>query len=344
MEAVTTKRIPSLDGIRAISILLVIAGHASSRLQMPDSFRHTFEITAYFGVTVFFVISGFLITSLLKREYEKAGRINLPAFFKRRLVRIVPAAAVYIATILILGHPTILQSLYAVTFTTSYVFGKAYLPLQHLWSLSVEEQFYLLWPIAFMGGVKVARRFCWLVVCVAPLCRLALVGHDFPHFFPSVADSLAFGCLLAFYQDDLKRSVTQKLSSPFAFVVLSSITVWTGWVIYGSAQTLTRGLAPALIALTVAVAIERKDYILNCLPMRSLGLLSYSLYLWQQPFLTLHGPYDILPLRLALSLVVACASYYFVEQPCLRLFRSSGGRPMLQNSDAAPTPAEGIPA
>lgn len=121
-------------------------------------------ILSYFGVTVFFVLSGFLITMLLLREYTRTSQIDLGGFYRRRAVRILPASLFYVTIILLLGHPSVIQSVFALTFTTSYFFRHAYLPLQHLWSLSVEEQFYFF----------VAIGFChWPAECQA-----LLLGHD----------------------------------------------------------------------------------------------------------------------------------------------------------------------
>jgi peptidoglycan/LPS O-acetylase OafA/YrhL len=322
MSTDNLKRIPSLDGLRAFSILFVLLGHEVSHFQTPlFAYKKVFEILAYFGVTVFFVISGFLITFLLLREYERSGKIDLRAFFKRRAVRILPAVGFYILVIILLGHPDRMQALYSLTFTTSYAFGKAFTPLQHLWSLSVEEQFYLLWPLAFLGGLRSARVYCWLVVAIAPVCRLLLTRHDVYHLFPCVTDSLACGCLLAFYYQPLKRLLIGKMSSAPAFSALCALTVFVGWFLYDQRLLLLWGIVPVLIGIVALIAIERKDYILNCRWVTWTGLLSYSLYLWQQPFLTLHGPFDNILARNICGIAAAILSYYLVEQPALKLFK-----------------------
>src|SRR5690242_6636368 len=175
----STNRISSLDGLRAISIWAVLLGHSSAHfISTPLHLRWIRNGTAllsYFGVTVFFVISGFLITTLLLREYGRTSEINLGRFYRRRAFRILPASLCYIAIVLLLGHPSIVQDVVAFTFTTTYFFTKAYLPLQHLWSLSVEEQFYLLWPLVFATGVWNARRYCWVIMALCPLVRVALM-------------------------------------------------------------------------------------------------------------------------------------------------------------------------
>jgi peptidoglycan/LPS O-acetylase OafA/YrhL len=274
---------------------------------------------------VFFVISGFLITTLLLREYVRTSQISLGRFYRRRAARILPASLCYIAIVLLLGNPSIVQAVWAFTFTTTYFYTKAYLPLQHLWSLSVEEQFYLLWPLVFATGVWNARRYCWVIMAVCPLVRVALVhtGYaEYSHCAPAIADSLAAGCLLAFYQDRLRELVNRYFVSPASFLLLCLVTVGTAGMLYKTHLVLLWGLVPCLIALSTSAAIERRDPLLNSRPLVWTGLLSYSLYLWQQPFLVFDGPLNYLSVRLMLTFAVAYVSYRFVEQPMLR-FRVS---------------------
>ena len=331
-------RIPSLDGLRAISIWIVMLGHASAHfVSIPlhiRVIRYAFATLSYFGVTVFFVISGFLITTLLCREYSRTSEINLGQFYRRRARRILPASLFYITIVVLLGHPSIIQSVFAYTFTTTYFFSEAYKPLQHLWSLSVEEQFYLLWPFIFATGVRNARRYCWIVMLVCPLMRIALRHNgyaEYSHCAPAIADSLAAGCLLAFYQDRLREFVKRYLVSPSSFLLLSAVTVGIAGVLYKTNLVLLWGLAPCLIALTTSAAIERKDPFLNNRLLVWTGLLSYSLYLWQQPFLVFDGPLNYFSIRLVLTFALAYASYRFVEQPMLR-FRASAITSKVRNT------------
>ncbi len=326
MSSNSSNRIPSLDGLRALSIAAVLMAHSATHF--GGSFVHTrvfkyvFAILSYFGVTVFFVISGFLITTLLQREYLKTSRIDIGGFYRRRAERILPASLFYIAVILILGHPTFLQSIYALTFTTTYFSGHAYLPLQHLWSLSVEEQFYLLWPLVFATGIKNARRYCWVILLVSPVVRLILYRSGYQEFFhcaPAIADSIGAGCLLAFYQDQVRDFVRKYFLSTVSFLLLGTATVLAAGELYRTHLVLLWGAVPCLIALIIAASIERKGAVLNSAPMVWVGLLSYSLYLWQQPFLLFDGPLNNLLVRLLLTFVVAYISYRLVEQPMLRL-------------------------
>lgn len=321
-------RIPSLDGLRGISIWAVMLAHASNHFQRTILHRHLFHsaiwVLAYFGVTVFFVISGFLITSLLIKEYERSSRIDLQQFYRRRAARILPASLVYIGVVLALGSATRLQSTYALTFTTSYFFRQAYTPLQQLWSLSVEEQFYLLWPLIFLLGLRSAKRCGWIVMVVCPMFRLFLKHRGYPeieHLAPAIADSIGAGCLLALYYDQAQAFVSRYFISGAGFLALCATSLVTAELIFRFSLWELWGLVPCMIAFIIAAAIERRDKVLNAGPLVWSGLLSYSLYLWQQPFLVFDGPLNFLSFRIVATILAAYLSYRIIEQPALHLLK-----------------------
>ena len=322
-------RIPSLDGLRGISIWTVILAHASNHFQATVLKAHLFHsgvwVLAYFGVTVFFVISGFLITSLLIKEYDRSSRIDLRHFYRRRAVRILPASLVYIGVVIALGSATWSQSAYALTFTTSYFFKQAYTPLQQLWSLSVEEQFYLLWPLIFLLGVRNAKR--WAVMVVCPLLRLFLKHRGYPeveHLAPAIADSIGAGCLLALYYDKVRALVLRYFVSGPGFALLCLTSLAASELVFKFDLWELWGMVPGMIALIIGAAIERRDTVLNAGPLVWSGLLSYSLYLWQQPFLVLKGRLDFLSVRLFATFAAAYLSYRFIERPALNILRPKG--------------------
>src|ERR1017187_6342941 len=147
-----SKRLPSLDGWRAISIMMVLGAHAEHTNGFPNAFHAIFKwlFDGTLGVLFFFVISGFLITWLLVFENDRSGHINLKHFYARRALRILPVYYAFILTLVCLQLFTVYtQSVSAwignLTFTTNFVTANVW-PSGHLWSLSVEEQFYLLWP------------------------------------------------------------------------------------------------------------------------------------------------------------------------------------------------------
>lgn len=209
-------RIQSLDGLRAVSIVLVLFGHLSGTAGFfsLDVYRHIGDV-ANLGVRVFFVISGYLITTLLLKELKATGAISLPHFYFRRALRIFPPAYFFILCTAVLtvfgicsvtGKDLLLGSFYVINFWDgrSWDFG-------HLWSLAVEEQFYLLWPatIAILGRKKAMRYAAWLVLLM-PAGR-ALWGVFKPYRWILIiisspnADALLVGCLLAGCGEALRR-------------------------------------------------------------------------------------------------------------------------------------------
>jgi peptidoglycan/LPS O-acetylase OafA/YrhL len=341
--ATSAGRIPSLDGLRGLSIWAVLLTHASSHFiasPLHGRIMHTVLASlAYFGVTVFFVISGFLITHLLLKEHARTSTVSIANFYRRRAVRILPALLLYFGAVWVLGHPSAVQKLYALTFTTSYFFLPAYPPLQQLWSLSVEEQFYLLWPMLLASGVWTARRCCWAAMLLCPLIRFCLKHNHFlpssySHAAPAILDSIAAGCLLAFYYDQVRAFARRWLLSHTAFLSLCVATVLFAEVVYHYDFVALWGAVCGMVVLGICAAIERRDSILNHGPLAWCGILSYSLYLWQQPFLTLDGPLNYLSARLALTFAAAFLSYRFIEQPALRYFTRHASQTQLARASA----------
>src|SRR5882724_9559882 len=147
--SVRSSRIPSLDGLRALSISLVLVGHFAFAAGFPIHRAWWTDAYAHYGVLIFFVISDYLITTLLVRERAKTGTINLKQFYIRRAYRILPAAYFYLVVVTVVFYASLPFKFLvtAYTYLTSYAVHTPWV-LLHLWSLSVEEQFYLVWPIA----------------------------------------------------------------------------------------------------------------------------------------------------------------------------------------------------
>jgi peptidoglycan/LPS O-acetylase OafA/YrhL len=206
-----SNRIPSLDGMRAASILIVLFAHAFQTEYFPTHFFHRISLLAdgKLGVRVFFVISGFLITTLLLKEKTETGRVSLTAFYKRRALRILPVYYFYIVAIAI-ASGLLLHEIPASTFlstgsfTTNLwgVWGKPFTwPLEHTWSLAIEEQFYLTWPalLAFAGPRFAGRIWIPLLMLLPPCLRFLMSDNPLiDHLFLTQGDSIASGCFLAF--------------------------------------------------------------------------------------------------------------------------------------------------
>ena len=330
-------RMPSLDGLRAISIVLVVVGHlvGTRGFAFPDLGIGDY---AHLGVVVFFVISGFLITSLLISEYDTHGSVSLKLFYARRSLRIFPASYTYLAVVsaLWLGGQITLKApdlWHGFTYTVNYLPDGSW-EVSHLWSLSVEEQFYLLWPFAFAAlGPRKATWAAAGVVCFGIFARISnrvfLIGtpyHDQP-WFPMVADSLAVGCLLARLRGWLEEQAwyVRSFQPGYSLLLLVLILLLNRY----SSYTVVSVFGTTVIYFSLAVLIhrcvydanDRMGWFLNCKPVAFVGVLSYSLYLWQQLFVNRYSGawVNAFPQNLMFAVAAALASYFLVEKPLLRL-------------------------
>lgn len=340
-----SRSIPSLDGIRAIAVLVVIWGHGAATLQQTDVVQalRTFLPTGYFGVQVFFVLSGFLITTLLIRERAKTGRISLGAFYRRRAYRILPALWAFLLVLLILVLTQVIGGMGPRDFAAAGLFIRDYFAhdgtwwVGHTWSLSVEEQFYILWPLlVIVLPRRIAVRVLIVGVLISPIIRV--VSYLFPIgelqvalMFHTRADALMIGCLLAFAIGNVKfeRLVEVGIRRHLGWIAVAWFPLsWFMTSRFEGVWLYTVGYIGDALAIAVMMVwmMRRPESpfgrVLNSRPMVHIGLISYSLYLWQQMFMTHHnttvfGGLTILGL-LAL-LAVAEASYWLVEQPFLRL-------------------------
>ncbi len=332
-------RIASLDGLRALSIALVLFCHLCGTRSFPVStyFLRGIADTGNLGVRIFFVISGFLITSLLLEERAITGRISLKNFYLRRVFRIFPAGYTYIAIIGLLGllgfcQVTRADYLAACTYTLDFVQRHDW-NLGHLWSLAVEEQFYLLWPFALcVAGKKHGLLVAGIFFLIGPLSRLA--GHLAPDslafssfsFFCN-ADALASGCLLAGLWGRLGRSVRYgRFRQSWAFLAIPLLAViCVVWEERWPGGSLADLLLNVCIALGIEWCVRRRTTIigrvLNWRPIAFVGTLSYSLYLWQQLFIDRHlfDAVHSFPLNVMLAFALAALSFFCIERPFLRL-------------------------
>jgi peptidoglycan/LPS O-acetylase OafA/YrhL len=318
------RRIPSLDGVRAISVAIVLLGHVCNSTGAP-AWLAPMERYANFGVRVFFVLSGFLITSLLVKERERTGQVDLKAFYIRRSFRIFPAAYVFLAVIGMTAWASLRATdlVIAATYLSNYHTGRPWI-LGPLWSLAVEEQFYLLWPIAVALWFHRRVEILVAVLLAAPVVRgvLVLTGHGIGQYswFLAVMDALASGCLLAVLRPQLEPWSRALESRWMLLVPLSTLgLVQLGRLSSTGYQVLVLPVVHLGIALTIDHVIRRPYQILNWGPVAWLGTLSYSLYLWQQPFLAPAAPepWTRFPQNLLLALALAVASYYSIEKPVL---------------------------
>ncbi len=333
-------RIPSLDGLRAISILMVIVAHAIDPVALPRLYSLLGHIGNY-GVRIFFVISGFLITTLLLKESARHGTISLLAFYARRTIRIFPAFYFYVFTVIGLASLGMVvlkpgDIFHTLTYTMNYHQDRAWY-LNHTWSLSVEEQFYLLWPALVLWlGSRRAMGGALLLVLAAPLIRavmyfgFAATPTALGRQFQAVSDALACGCLLAGYYNRLgdlgwyRRLQAHPLYLLLPAVLLgaSAATYKIGLpVYYIVGQSVANAGCFLLLDYCVREAASPTGQLLNTRPMAYIGAMSYSLYLWQELFLD-YEPTGLgigFPLNLLAVAVTSLFSYYCIERLFLGL-------------------------
>ena len=332
-------RIPSLDGLRAISITLVILSHLVKWKHISLA-----PIGSYgdLGVHVFFVLSGYLITNLLLQEHQRTSTISLRNFYIRRAFRIFPAAFMFLAVVGAIywrqmhWYHMAAALLYVANMdiTRPWIFG-------HLWSLSIEEQFYLLWPFAIKKWHHHRTTILLFVFLATPIFRVALyafkVHSGLAGSLPAFADQLAIGCLLAIFAPRLP-----KINGYLALAMLCAVVLMPWFPATHPARTVfmlfvLRPLLHLSIAGLVLHVIQVPYWILNWRPVAWLGQVSYSLYLWQELFCSnpaLHAGY----LLMLPALACACLSYYLVEQPMLRLREKRARKPERRAEVPAATP------
>ncbi len=335
---------PSLDGIRAIAVLMVMMGHLN------------LIYAGGLGVDIFFVLSGYLITAILIAEFAANGRISLKKFYARRALRILPAVILLLVVLNVFaavtqsGEPVAKlrwDSLGALFYIANWLraFGRDLGIIGHLWSLSIEEQFYFFWPItlAFLLSRKMSANqillIIFLAVTLVNLDRIYLYQglQSFDRIYnglDSRADALLVGCALGVsgYQFVSRRvwALLGLVGAAFvgyvlfrAYPIPASLRVPFGLTIGGTLFAL--GVAFSLAAvLSNPQSIFAK--LLRIPPLVWTGRLSYGLYLWHFPVFTSVAawfpewePARLTALKIAGTFVCATLSYYLVERPCLNL-------------------------
>ena len=338
--AAPSRFIASLDGLRAISILLVIIDHARPGMPVwlgsaPGVF---FLGNGQLGVSVFFVISGFLITRLLMGEHDKTGNINLKRFYFRRCLRIFPAFYAYLLVLGLLWSQGLINEtsqsfLRAGTYTWNYFGSGGFWFLGHTWSLSLEEQFYLLWPACLVFlPLRKCRNFALAVMLLSPLSRVASYyllpswrGH-LGMMLHTRLDTIMFGCWMALLWDSERfNAAVQRFVRPWIVLPAALIALIADPLLFERFRgyySLPLGISLEAICISlVLVYVVRQPQtlagrFLNLPAVRHIGVISYGLYLWQQLF-TPPG-HGLFPLNLLAAFACAELSYRLVERPALQ--------------------------
>jgi peptidoglycan/LPS O-acetylase OafA/YrhL len=332
---------PDIDGLRALAVISVILFHFG----IPG-----FD-GGYAGVDVFFVISGYLITQLLEASRDESARQMLATFYVRRMRRILPALLVTCLATAIVGvalftprelvtvgkflaaTPVLLSNVASWSEKGGYfVPGVRELPLSHLWSISVEEQFYLVYPLLLIALTRYRlpyRRLTLVVLAATSLALCVWASHYKPlanYFFaPTRAWELLLGATLAIGGTPRigHRIFTEGLAVAGLLGIAIVVHLYTPETRYPGTAALLPCLATvALLATGTGPRPALVNRMLSWPPLVFVGLISYSLYLWHQPLLAFVSYYRIAPLKpaaaavpIAATLLVAIASWRFIERP-----------------------------
>jgi len=361
-------QIPSLGGLRALSILFVFCGHlyGNGHIKNPALGYIGFVTDPALAVNIFFVISGFLIASLLLKEEERFGDVSLKNFYLRRVIRIFPAYYFLVAVYLVLEFGFHLFTLPSWSWITTLTFTKYLSPIfdwitAHFWSLSVEVHFYLLFPFIFKYFKKYRNQSLIFAVFLVCAVRLLIFLSVFDSHINNFAkrdvtmfqrgDGIAIGCLVAlnYYKvlamaQWLKKWLRYPVVISFLLIYLYRCYFYNFHLHLGSLYNffgigVTSTFANVGIAVILVCAIEFSGTIfyklLNLRFMEYIGKLSYSLYLWQQLFIAEKPVYIVqrLPYNVFYVFGAALESYYLVERPFLNLRSKYNRQPKLAMSN-----------
>ena len=357
-----SKYLPSIDSLRALAVLAVIIYHVDVNY-LPGGFL---------GVDLFFVLSGYLISSLIIKEFRKTGTVNLYNFYIRRARRLLPAVYFMITVglvVMVLFNEVLLRkshldAIFGYIYSSNwwYIFHKldyfdsfgAQSPFKHLWSLAIEEQFYMIFPLLFLlvngkkkskdGTYKLNKNFLYVVL---GLILVSLIAHILLFDINNISriyfgtDTRAFSLLVGvvgailYPMERLHSKVRPQQNMIYSVVSLVSIATLITVMVYTSEYNtwLYRGgfLLVAILGLIVIISSGKQHTLMSKLlsfkPVVFIGKISYSLYLWHFPILVLTTPVSeignpniiFVILRVILTFVLATASYVFVETPIRKL-------------------------
>jgi peptidoglycan/LPS O-acetylase OafA/YrhL len=333
-----------LDGLRGIAILTVVMGHSAIGYELA------LYIKGYIGVGIFYVLSGFLITTLLLKEKIKYGTVSFKSFYIRRALRILPVAYLFLIVLILLSL-VLKLNISALSFLSSAFFIRN-LPLNygpgawsngHFYTLAVEEQFYLIFPVLIIYCYKHYVKIVCFIIAIVPVVQYIIMqkislfyNNDilrklcilFVNVLGGDAISILIGTLLAVFIFNGTLLPRKKTKNYFF-----STFLFCGAIIIRSSNLITDGylttlVFSTLIAYVIYLCLGQKDLLIQILEnflLVRVGVLSYSIYVWQQlftkyqPWSNLFSKADSLLLNIPLLIITSVLSYYFFERKFLKL-------------------------
>jgi peptidoglycan/LPS O-acetylase OafA/YrhL len=351
MNTVSTKKstlghIPALDGLRAVAVILVMLTHANFQLGK----------NGILGVDIFFTLSGFLITTLLLEEYDKFDKISLKAFYVRRSLRLFPALYIMLAAALLYScllsgavqktiQLEILSSaLYLNNISWLWGWGDEGLLLGHTWSLAVEEQFYLIWPLVLILALKFRAMplLTFAVLCfIGWISFFKLSGNISLINMSLFRETIFIGCLAAIlrWTGRLNFNITEYVVLLLLVVVIAFGVFPFKW--FATFQlAVARSLVGVIAAIVIIAVVNKPSGIAGKLmgfsPLVIIGKISYGLYLWHVPVFHIFKSYATFApsvsfiLKFAVTFLLAGLSWLLIEQRATALGRSISGRLMFK--------------
>ena len=351
--------VPTLDGWRAIAIIIVLISHAADSiadfLRMVDVNDQINMKFGFFGVGIFFALSGFLITTQMVFNEREHGSFNIRQFYWRRCFRILPAAYFYLLVVALLSFAGVINVslerwISSLLFFNNYSTAADSWYVDHFWSLAVEEHYYLLWPIVFVVSRNNKTR---LIVAVALAIFIAiwrlinfkyLGGFSSHHIWSRTdicADAILWGAIFALIRavPSLKRRLDRLYATPWflralivmIFLLGCKFLAFPGWWL---GELMSHAFLVIFIPMAIFGGISRSTgrfaTFMESALLRWIGRISFSLYLYQQLFLVLDegermaSPWNLLqgfPLNFVMTFCLAIVSYHFIEQPLIKLGR-----------------------
>lgn len=353
----STEYLPTLDGWRAIAIILVLFSHGFESFYLfldisPANYAEEIRKIGLLGVQIFFGLSGLLITTKLLQEENRNGSVSLKGFYWRRAFRILPASLFFLTIAGLLAWIGVLNIswerwLSTLTFAANYSNAEHNWYLGHFWSLAVEEHFYFIWPIIFILLKFTEKRIVFVLISIILLAiwraldfRYQIIGDDSAKFWGRTdiaVDGILWGVLLALMLSHLRfytiltSLLKHSLAWPillFTLVVLQSLSD-IHWTLTLGLISIKALVIPLLIATTILQFNTWKGIILEFSLLRYIGRLSYSLYLWQQLFLVWNNEristmdlVQTFPVNLFSLFLCANFSLFFIEKPLINWSRN----------------------